>query len=152
MHDLLTYRGNYAYWQSFLMVAAHAKGYSYAEVQTLFEARQQGASSLDGRAYRVAAENMIDIGKALLEYRLKAEPHDVSRHFLADKGVKPETPPSRQADPVRWRAYMRTFEQSHWFITKNVERYYETLNTTQWLSPSQIRELQDEKLRRLIRH
>jgi phenylacetate-CoA ligase len=152
MQDLLTYRGNYAYWQSFIMVAAHAKGYSYSEVQTLFEARQQGTSSLDGQAYRVAAKNVIDIGKALVEYKIKAEPHDVSRHFLAQNGVKLEEPPSRRANPTRWRAYMSTFEQSHWFITKNVERYYETLCTTQWLSPKQIRELQDEKLRRLIRH
>jgi len=53
---------------------------------------------------------------------------------------------------VRFRAYMSTFEQTHWMITKNVERYYELLNTTQWLPPSEIRELQDEKLRRLVRH
>jgi len=46
MLDLLDYRGSYAHWQSFLMVAAHAKGYSYTEVQTLFESRRQGKSSL----------------------------------------------------------------------------------------------------------
>lgn len=152
MLDLLSYRGSYAHWQSFLMVAAHAKGYSYSEVQTLFEARRQGQSSLDGRAYRVAAENLVDICKAFVEYRLRAEPHDISRHLLAQAGVRLEEPLSRKADPVRWRSYMSTFEQSHWFITKNVERYYETLSTTQWLSPTQMRELQDEKLRRLIRH
>src|SRR5262249_44258599 len=37
--DLLAYRGNYAYWQSFIMVAAHSKGYSYAEVETRFANR-----------------------------------------------------------------------------------------------------------------
>ena len=31
-------------------------------------------------------------------------------------------------------------------------KYYETLQKTQWLSPSAMRELQDEKLRRLVRH
>ncbi|HWA72170.1 MAG TPA: glycosyltransferase [Polyangiaceae bacterium] len=152
MLDLLNYRGGYSHWQSFLMVAAHAKGYSYTEVQTLFESRLQGKSSLDGRAYRVAAENLVDLAKAFVEYRVQAEPHDVSRQFLARADVKPEEPLSRRADPVRWRSYMSTFERSHWFITKNVERYYETLSTTQWLSAEQIRELQNEKLRRLIRH
>ena len=152
MQDLLTYQGHYAYWQSFIMVAAHAKGYSYSEVDTLFESRRQGKSSLDGKAYRIAARNMVDIGKAFVEYRLRAEPHDISRQYLQRAGVALTEPPSRRADPVRWRAYMASFERSHWFITKNVERYYETLNATQWLSPAQIRELQDEKLRRLIRH
>ena len=37
MQDLLSYEGNYQYWQSFIMVAAHAKGYTYKEVETLFE-------------------------------------------------------------------------------------------------------------------
>jgi phenylacetate-CoA ligase len=47
---------------------------------------------------------------------------------------------------------MSSFERTHWMITRDVERYYETLNATQWLSPAQIRELQDEKVRRLVRH
>jgi phenylacetate-CoA ligase len=150
--DLLTYRGRYTYWQSFIMVAAHAKGYSYQQVETLFENRKQGKSFLDGKAVRATALSVVDVSKAFLEYRLRAEPYDVARHLLRRHGVELEDPPSRRADPIRWRAYMNTFERSHWLITKNVERYYETLNATQWLSRSQIRELQDEKLRRLIRH
>ena len=45
MEDLLTYKGSYHYWQSFIMVAAHAKGYAYKEVEILFENRRQGVSS-----------------------------------------------------------------------------------------------------------
>jgi phenylacetate-CoA ligase len=37
-------------------------------------------------------------------------------------------------------------------ITRDVERYYELLNRTQWLKPADLRELQNEKLRRLVRH
>jgi phenylacetate-CoA ligase len=152
LQDLLTYKGDYAFWQSFLMVAAHAKGYSYREVETLFDTRKQGKSFLDGKAYRAAALSVVDVAKAVWEYRLQAEPHDPSRHFLRKNGVDIEEPPSRRADPVRWRAYMASFDRTHWMITNNVERYYETLNATQWLSPAQLRELQDEKLRRLVRH
>jgi phenylacetate-CoA ligase len=152
MQDLLNYKGDYYYWQSFIMVAAHAKGYTYHEVETLFENRKQGESFLDNQAYKAAAKSVVDVGKAVWEYRLSTEPHDLSRQFLASHGKEIVQPPSRAAYPLRWRAYMETFEQTHWTITKNVERYYETLNTTQWLSTSQMRELQDEKLRRLIRH
>src|SRR5690606_12232156 len=38
-----------------------------------------------------------------------------------------------------------------WMITRDVEHYYEALNRSQWLSRSDMRELQDEKLRRLVR-
>lgn len=151
--DLLTYEGQYFYWQSFIMVAAHAKGYSYKEVETLFETRKQGVSFLDNAgAYKASAKSLVDLSRAFWEYRLHHEPQDIARQFLQKNQVELREPPSRQAYPLRWRAYMETFEQTHWMITKNVERYYETLNATQWLSPAQMRELQNEKLRRLIRH
>jgi phenylacetate-CoA ligase len=152
MLDLLSYRGKYAYWQSFILVAAKAKGYSYVEVETLFENRKQGQSFLAGKALGASATSLVDTSKALWEYRVRAEPHDIARHVLRSNNIDIDDPPSRRADPLRWRAYMATFERSHWLITKNVERYYETLNATQWLSASQMRELQDEKLRRLLRH
>jgi phenylacetate-CoA ligase len=153
MQDLLTYKGSYSYWQSFIMVAAHSKGYSYREVETLFESRKQGTSFLENTAYLAAARSLADVGKALWEYRVKAEPrHDPSRHLLKKYGAELLEPPSRKQNPVRWRAYMSTFEQTHWMITRNVERFYETLNATQWLEPSQVRDLQDEKLRRMVRH
>src|SRR5205814_10094516 len=121
-------------------------------VETLFENRKQGKSFLEGRALSVSAVALVDLGKAIWEYQLRNEPNDVSRRFLASNKMEIEDPPSRRADPLRWRAYMATLERSHWLITKNVERYYETLNATQWLTPAQMRELQDEKLRRLVRH
>jgi phenylacetate-CoA ligase len=153
MQDLLTYEGQYHYWQSFIMVAAHAKGYSYREVETLFEKRRQGTSFLEGTAaYRASARSLKDLGRAFVEYRLKSEPHDLTQRFLKQEAATITEPPSRQAHPRRWRAYMSTFDRTHWMITKGVEKYYESLNATQWLSPGQIKELQDAKLRRLIRH
>ena len=152
MRDLLTYQGSYHYWQSFIMVAAHAKGYSYREVETLFENRRQGTSFLEQTAYRAAARSFVDLGRAVVEYRFGQKPRDVGRQLCEEHGVPIREPVSRAAHPLRWQTYMSTFEQTHWTITRNVEHYYETLSTTQWLSPSQIRELQDEKLRRLVRH
>jgi phenylacetate-CoA ligase len=153
MQDLLTFEGNYHYWQSFIMVAAHAKGYSYREVETLFEGRKQGTSFLEGTAaYRASARSLSDLGRAVLEYRFHRGPQDLTQHFLKERNVEVQEPPSRKTHPARFRAYMSAFESTHWMITKNVEHYYELLNTTQWLPRSDIKELQDEKLRRLVRH
>jgi phenylacetate-CoA ligase len=47
---------------------------------------------------------------------------------------------------------MAAFDRTHWMITREVERHLEVLETTQWLAPADVRALQDEKLRRLVRH
>jgi phenylacetate-CoA ligase len=152
MQDLLTYTGHYAYWQSFIMVAAHTKGYSYKEIETVFEERKQGQSFLAGRAYEAAARCLVDVGTALWEYRVHAEPHDLARNFLKKEGAELDDPPSRRQNPARFRAYLATLSRTRDIRASRAERSYETLTATQWLAPHQLRELQDEKLRRLIRH
>jgi phenylacetate-CoA ligase len=151
--DLLTFEGSYFYWQSFIMVAAHAKGYSYKQIETLFEQRKQGTSFLEGKHALVAsAKSLYDIGMAALEYRLHSTPPDVATQYLRRHPVTNRSPERDPLSEVRWRAFMATFDQTHWMITRNVEHYYDTLQKTQWLDMSQTRELQDEKLRRLVRH
>lgn len=152
MQDLLSFEGNYHYWQTFIMVAAHAKGYSYKEIETLFENRKQGKSFLDKGAYRASALSLVDIGTALYEYRLQRTVPDVAVQFLKRYPVLDRTPRRTAVRDLEWRAYMATFDKTHWMITRDVEHYYDTLNKTQWLSAAQMRELQDEKLRRLVRH
>ena len=151
--DLLTYEGTYFYWQTFIMVAAHAKGYSYREVETLFEPRKQGTSFLEGtRSLQASAKSLYDLGAALFEYRVARCPPDVAEQYLRRNPVASRAPERDPLSQVRWRAYMRTFGETHLMITRDVESYYETLQRTQWLSVSQTKELQDEKLRRLVRH
>lgn len=152
MEDLLTHRGNYAYWQSFIMVAAHAKGYSYKEVETLFENRRAGKSFLDGNTMRAIGRSLADIPKAAWEYRFAKRPPDMSEHLLRRHRVLDRSKPRSAKSQLIWQGYLATFNQTHWLITRDVENYYESLRKTQWLTPEQMRELQDEKLRRLIRH
>lgn len=152
LEDLLTYEGGYFYWQSFIMVAAHAKGYAYREVETLFEKRRQGESFLDKTALQAAVKSFYDIGRAVWEYRVTAPPNDVAAQFLRRNPVVDRSPERDPIAQARWRTYMAMFNQSHWMITRDVEHYYETLRKTQWLSAAQMRDLQDEKLRRLVRH
>ncbi len=152
MEDLLTYRGNYYYWQSFIMVAAHAKGYSYKQIETLFENRRAGKSFLDGTAYRAATRSLVDLGRAAWEYRIRQHPTDVSEQFLRRYPVNDRSKPMSPSRQLEWKGYLAVFDRTHWMITRDVERYYDLLRKTQWLAPSQLRELQDEKLRRLVRH
>lgn len=152
LEDLLTYRGSYYYWQSFIMVAAHAKGYSYKQIETLFENRRAGESFLAHSMVRASARSFVDLGKAAWEYRVRQRFADQSVQFLRRNPVIDRSKPRSPARELRWRAYMATFPQTHWMLTRDVEQYYEVLRKSQWLPPAQLRELQDEKLRRLVRH
>ncbi len=81
--DLLTYKGSYFYWQSFIMVAAHAKGYSYQADRDAVRAAQAGQSFLDKKALqRQRARASYDLGKAVWEYRARPRPPDVAHQFL----------------------------------------------------------------------
>ena len=150
--DLLTHEGSYFYWQSFVMVAAHAKGYSYKEVETLFEQRKQGTSFLDKQAVQASAKSIFDLAKAAWEYRVTAAPPDPAAHFLRRHPPIDRSPERNPLELVRWRAYLAAFNRTHWMISRDVEHYYETLRKTQWLGVTETRELQDERLRRLVRH
>jgi phenylacetate-CoA ligase len=150
--DILTHRGSYHYWQSFIMVAAHAKGYSYREVETIFEERRQGTSFLEKQALLASARSFVDLAVAAWEYRLGQRPPDVAARFLEKNPPPPGKGQPLSSGTPRFKAYMAAFDRTHWMITRDVEHHYETLSRTQWLSPSSMRDLQDEKLRRLIRH
>lgn len=152
MADLLTYKGKYFYWQSFVMVAAHAKGYSYKEVETLFEPRRQGVSFLDGTTTKASLRSLYDISRAALEYRVSAQPRDLTDQFLRTHAVEAPRAPSPAAHSTRWRAVMASFNRSRTPLSSDVQHVYESLNKTQWLSANALSDFQDEKLRRLIRH
>lgn len=150
--DLLTYKGSYFYWQSFVMVAAHAKGYSYKEIETIFEQRRQGVSFLDKTAQVAALKSFVDLGKAAWEYRVKRPPADVAAQLLRRYPVVDRSPERDPLATLRWRAYLAGYNRTHFMLTRGVEHHYETLRKTQWLGAAHTRELQDEKLRRLVRH
>ncbi len=158
--DLLRHRGGYHYWQSFIMVAAHARGYTYQEVDCPFEPRRRGESFLANQALRASLRSLVDLARGAWEYRLRGAPLRHQRHAAevlraapaAAAATSASAHAAHPAHPARWRAYLTTFDQTHWMITRDVERHVESLRATQWLSPSALRSLQDEKLARLVRH
>lgn len=161
--DLLNHRKRYQYWQSFVMVAARAKGYSYREVETLFEERRAGKSFLADMPFRPILSVLGDLPKALVEYRIKPPRQDITATFLevarASDGASRSdgAPPAAARPPAtgygpRWTLYRQTFEQTHWMMRKEAFRHLEELDRSQWLDRAELKELQDLKLRRLIRH
>ena len=157
--DILDYRGDYAYFQTFVMVAAHAKGYTYKEIETLFERRKAGESFLEGVPVKPIVRTMLDLGRGVLEYRLGPRRTSDLKRFAsaAAAAAESQAPPGGEAErsPAQKRhldAYLSTFGLTHWMMTRDVSTHVADLFRTQWLSPAAVRELQEEKLRRLVHH
>jgi phenylacetate-CoA ligase len=150
--DLLSYRGNYYYWQSFIMVAAHAKGYTYKQVETLFEPRRAGKSFLDNAPVKPVLRSFVDIGKAFYEYRLKPQSSSILRTFLDREKPLVRSTPQPSWRRLYWNGYLQLFGATHWMMTKEVGDQLADLRESQWLSPQKMRELQEQKLRRLVGH
>ena len=80
LKDILRSRSNYRYFQSLIMVAAAAKGYSIREIKTVFGRRAGGTSFISRLPFRMICWVLVDICKALYEYRI------IERHFAVRAG------------------------------------------------------------------
>lgn len=153
MADVLTFRGKYRHFQTFIRIAARAKGYTFTEVETLFQPRNTGESFLAGsRAWQVSAEAIADFPAALREFgRGRREPIDGT--------VAPRTAPVDKADHpyTGWRralfeAYFASMPAHKWLIRRRARAIYFELKRTEWLSREDMTDLQLRKLQRLIQH
>ncbi|MEO8359032.1 MAG: glycosyltransferase [Vicinamibacteria bacterium] len=150
--DILHHRYKYAYFQTFIAVSAHAKGYSIRDIETVFETRLVGQSFIPSFPFSLILKVFPDLAKGFVEFRLAPKRETLVANFLA------RNPPARADEELswsrRWRRaiYFRTMPLHAWLLTRRTELYYRELKQSQWLSLGQMRKLQDEKLRRLVSH
>lgn len=64
---LLDHQGHYAYWQLFLLVAAHTRGFTITEVETAFDDRAGGRSFLPSVPVTATARALRDVARAVAE-------------------------------------------------------------------------------------
>lgn len=158
MADLLDYRGHYYYWQSFILVAAHHKGYTYKEVETLFENRKAGVSFLDKQPIKPILRTFVDLGRAVHEYRIRPARSSDLGPFLDEirqtraEPVLDRSPPRPLLQRAYLDAYLSIFGATHWMMTGDVATHLTDLQKSQWLSLDAMRELQERKLRKLVQH
>jgi phenylacetate-CoA ligase len=150
--EILRYRFRYKYWQTFIMVAAKARGFTIREVETLFESRLVGKSFIPRFPLALIAGVFTDIMKAFYEYRISDKPQTAVGEFLKEKSN-----PGERNSMGGWRGllfsvYVFSMPLHSWMISRNVRTYYRELTASQWLTPTEIKALQELKLRRLIHH
>ena len=126
-----------------------------SEIETLFEPRRQGESFLEKTAYKaVAAQLRRHRARPPGSTAFGRRTHDVAEQFLRPApGRWTAAGRARPSREVRWRAYMATFEQTHWMMSPRRRALLRVARARRsGCRPPHMRELQDEKLRRLVRH
>jgi phenylacetate-CoA ligase len=151
--DILKHRFRYHYFNTFIAVAAARKGYSIREVETLFKNRNIGKSYIADFPLKLIARVFADLFKAFFEYRVFSS--TLTDPFEAYVEHHPSPRPVHEYGG--WRRtwldlFFATMPLHKWKITRNARRYYELLNVSQWYSPATIRDLQEHRLRALVRH
>lgn len=152
MQDILGSHRHYHYYNTFILVAAAAKGYTVKEVETLFQERKVGKSYIKRFPIMLVWRVMEDCMKAFFEFRMRFQRHDVLEQFLASHTPTREPKGYRGWRKLWYELYFWTMPLHAWMITRRTKFYHELLASSQYLSQEDMRELQERKLRRLIRH
>jgi phenylacetate-CoA ligase len=149
--DILNYRHRYRYFQTFITVAAYARGYTIREIEVLFRDRLVGSSFINKFPARVITGVLLDLFTAFFEFRCQSP-----RNLTIDQFLK-KNPIHRKPNLGGWRRwffeiYLLLMPFHHWNISRRAGDEYDLLDQTQWMPRDQIRELQEIKLRQLIQH
>ena len=73
--DILDYKKNYNLFQHFVTVAAHWKGYKIKQIPVKFAKRKHGKSFINAVPVKFIVKILLDIPKAISEYRLNHNNH-----------------------------------------------------------------------------
>lgn len=152
MEDVLEHQYRYDYFQTFITVAAHAKRYSIGEIETLFVNRLAGESFIKKWPLRLVSRVFIDVIKAFLEYRVFRKRRSVIGEHLAAHPPKRRDPPLRGLRALVFHLFFLTMPLHKWLISSNAKWLLARLKESQWLEPTEIKTLQERRLRRLVRH
>ena len=150
--EILSFRGKYHYFQTFVLVAAKSRGFSYSEVDVLFDERVLGDSFVPKLPTKIVLRSLVDLVRGFLEFRF---PTDLDRDLQEFLETHPPTrdPEKRSLVRAAWlRLYFATMRIHHWMITGRTRHYLQTLERSQYLSLEDMRTYQELRLRRLLEH
>lgn len=151
LSDILTYKYNYRYYQTFIAVAAKYKGYYIREIETLFQNRHLGKSFITN-IWKVSFMTFVDIVKAFVEFRIFSNYDNSLEKYLSINPPIKENKPLPFWRNLYFKLYIILFPLHHWMISYDAYKYYKVFERSQWLPKNKIKEFQEAKLRQLIIH
>lgn len=150
--DIFATRFEYAHPQTFILVSAYSKGYSYSEIEVLFTERLVGNSFIKTIPIKLILNVFIDLIKGFYEFRLsKKNNSHLSEYVKKYKTDNGEPKRSLFKKVLLW-IYFHTMPLHAWVLTRNVKTYYKELSRSQWFSRDKILMLQLDKLKNMVNH
>jgi phenylacetate-CoA ligase len=153
LKDTLNYENKYYFSHTFIRVSARSKGYLISEVETLFQPRRIGTSFLSNRSNLITyLRVLIDIFKARFEFKSFFNRSGQSL-LVAPSNILQEVPAVNKYSGVRkvaFNSYFATMPLHAWLIRPSTKNIYENLQKTQWLKNESLRNLQFERLEKLV--
>ena len=149
---ILRRRFTYYYFQTFIVVSAFHKGYRIVEIESLFEERKLGKSFISAFPLKMILKNLVDLMTGVVEFRVLPARTDILSDFLGKHPVSRDSAPLPLLRRLGLRGFALLMPLHHWKLTSAALRYYYQLRRTQWLAPEELRELQEVRLRTLIKH
>lgn len=152
LKDVLQYQKSYRYPQTFIRVAALARGYSVSEVETLFAPRRVGTSFLSTRRpLKVYADVLWDVLRARAEFRI-GKRQTISGHFIPPISAFESLKDPQTAVSLGLKFYFSTMPAHAWLLRPGTRDLYEWLEVSQWATMDEIRSLQFRRAERLLWH
>jgi phenylacetate-CoA ligase len=142
--DVLNAKRDYFFFQRFLNVSAVTKGYKVIEVETLFNQRNFGSSFILGfRRYIIPIKLLVDIPKALIEFRLhkKFQLANIPTNYKSKYGL---------IRRILFEFYFFSSPLHKWIISSKAKEKYLWLKTTEFLDQLSMKRLQLDRLRLLL--
>jgi phenylacetate-CoA ligase len=143
--DILRDEPKYYYFQHMITVIAKGRGYSLRQVETLFEERRAGQSFISALPLTMISRTLVDVGRGVLEYRLR-EPEDHSLDPSLDAA------PVAAATATPAPSYPVGLPTRKLRPSRNAPRYLGALRRTQWLPADALAALQLRRLQRQLLH
>lgn len=149
--DVVEHQRRYRFFQTFISVAARAKGYSILEVETLFQNRNAGESFINQRGARVSIAALADFPTAFSEFGRRRHPHGASVGPRTSAPT-PQRHPYRGMRRARFEVYFGTMPIHTWLISSRARDLYLDLKRCEYAGKDELAALQLAKLQRLLQH
>lgn len=152
LEHVLEHRLSFYCYQTFIAISAQAKGYTVREVPTMFHPRKAGSSYISRFPFKTIARCLVDVVLGVWEFHLLKDSGTSLSVFIQSRADAKPAPEKTLRQRLFHSVFFLTMPLHKWMITRRAGFFYHELERSQFLSPSDLRELQEKKLRRMVWH
>lgn len=147
IQDALILRKDFRYFQTFIAVALHRKGYLIRQVETLFPKRELGESFMNGfTLVKVVALVILDIVRAIRVLPKKDS-------YIFGTFTEPVRLVARnRMFEYLFHFYFKTMPLHAWLLTSRTRALYQFLKSMEFIDVANLKKFQEKRFRDLIKH